>query len=104
MRGLCASLCHAPEQVFSQFLLHVGAMLQLFSVIECGGMVFRGLHVACLSDVERRESVDSHEGCEMHPVTGSSEDVLMEQEVCAEEDQCGFEVDHGRVARVWGQS
>ena len=102
----CASLqvCHASEQVFSKLFLHVGTMLHLFSVIECGGMEAGSLRIACLSDVERCESIDCHEGCEMHPVAGSSEDVLMEQEVCTEEDQCGFEVDHGRVARARGHS
>ena len=73
-------------------------MFQLFGIVERRSMVSGRLPIACLSNVERCEGVDCHEGCEMHSVTRPSENILMEQEVGTKEEQCCFEVDHGRVA------
>ena len=74
-------------------------MFELLCVVERTSMVSDNLRIACFSNIEGRESIDCHERREMHSIAVSPEHVLMEQKVCAKEDQGCLEVDNGRVSR-----
>lgn len=74
-------------------------MLQLPSIAEARCVVLDRWCVKSFSNLEARADVHGHEGGEVHAIAGATEDILVEQEVGAEEDQSGLEVDQGRVRR-----
>jgi len=75
-------------------------MFQLFLVVEHGRVVSRGLEIGSLRQLETREEVHEHEGCELGAVLVCSEHVLVVYEVRTEEQNQGFEVHDLRVVNV----
>ena len=95
--NLVSSLGDGPwlEHSESELLGHVGSVLQLKGVVVGAGVVASCLLVHALGDLEGCESVDSHEDSELDAVAGPAEDILVEQEVGAEEYHGGLQV-HNR--------
>ncbi len=77
--------------------MHVSSVLQLKSVVVGACVVLSSLLVHALSNVVGGEAVDDHEGDEVGTVATATEHVLVEQEVGAEEEHQGLQVDDRRV-------
>ena len=57
------------EHFESEFLVHLGSVLQLQRVVVCACMVTTGLLVHALSNVVGSECIDTHEDGELDAVT-----------------------------------
>ena len=80
-------------------------MLHLNSVVEGRGVEMARLRAESFRDIEWSERVHSDEGSELRTVTRSAENVLVEEEVGAEENQHWLQVDKwwvlGRDNNSW---
>ena len=71
------------------------SVLDLTSVVVNNGIAVQTGEVGCIGDLVRSEGVDEHEKSELGSATLLAEHVLVEQEVCAEEDNERLEVNAG---------
>ena len=61
-----------------------------------GPIVLQHTNISCFRQLERSECIDAHEGGEMHFVIGSTEYILVENEVSPKEEEQSFCVgNHG---------
>ena len=69
-----------------KFLVEGSSVLNLSSVVVNSGIAVQTGEVSGVGNLERSESIHEHEKGELGSTALFSEHVLVEQEVCAEED------------------
>ena len=72
-------------------------MLHFGCIVQMSPIVIQYSHISCFSQLERSECVDTHEGSEMHFAIGSTEYILMVNEVSPKEEEQSFCVGDHRV-------